>query len=92
MKCPKCKGPSQARPITGHESQFDQVTGVTTRTRACKSSTCATVFKTFERLDVDDGELRRRAFLHDLAEARLKQARAVVGQLQAAMNAALDPR
>lgn len=73
MKCPKCQGLTLVRPITGHESPFDQVTGVTTRTRVCKSAACATVFKTYERIDTDDAVLRRKAFVHDLNEARYRQ-------------------
>ncbi len=83
MKCPKCHGLTLVRNNTGHESQFDAATGVTTRVRVCKSEKCGHVFKTHERLDVDDGELRRRAFLYDMSEARLKKAREDVDRFMA---------
>ena len=73
MKCPKCTGLTKVRPITGHESPFDQMTGVTTRTRDCKDPKCAATFKTYERIDADDAELRRRAFRADMAEAEVRR-------------------
>ncbi len=86
MKCPKCQGLTLVRPITGHKSPFDEATGVTTRTRVCKSTTCNTVFKTYERIDVDDAELRRQAFLYGIYVMRLQRARASVEKLKAAIE------
>lgn len=87
MKCPTCGGLTLTRPITGHVSKFDQATGVTTRTRVCKDTACGAVFKTFERIDTDDGELRRRAFLYDLGQAREAALRSAIENLREALGA-----
>ncbi len=87
MKCPTCQGLTLVRPITGHESPFDKATGVTTRTRVCKDKACSTVFKTFERLDIDDANLRRQAFVADARERECRRLQAEIRDLKTFLDA-----
>ncbi len=81
MKCPKCKGLTILRANTGHESVLDQAAGTVTRVRICKDAACAKQFKTHERLDTEDAELRRKAFLFDMHEAKTRRAQEQVREL-----------